>query len=378
MSFYSFCLTSLFALLFLTACTSDPLAEKKKLLKSKTESLRSLTAEIETLQKEIALLDTVTDNKNEKPRRIGVDSVRISTFKHFIAVQGSVDAENNVFTAPQMPGVVTAIMVHEGQKVRKGELMAQLDNSVILNGIEEVKTGLSLATTAFEKQKRLWEQKIGSEIQYLTVKNQKEQLERKLNTLNAQLDMATIKAPVSGTVDEIKLKVGEMASPGYFGIRVVNLDKLSLKGRLGDTHIGKVKVGDVVQVNFPDINQTLDSRVTFVSQQVDRQTRTILFEVELDNRSGVYSGNMVANLMINDQTIPNSVVVPTNVIQRSAEGTFIMVAEKEGENWIARKRKVEAGAEYAGKTAIISGLQANDLFVNFGYSEIVDGQKIIF
>ncbi len=351
----------------------DELAAKKEELAKYRDELFDLQQKISELEAEIALTDSANNST-----LVGVQEISADTFLHYIEVQGMVDAKNNVMASPQMPGVVTAIYVEEGQKVSRGQTLAQLDDALIRQGMQELETGLELATTAYEKQKKLWDQKIGSEMQYLAAKNQKEQLEKKKETLNAQLEMAKITAPVDGTVDEIKVKIGEMAAPGYAGIRVVNLNALSVKAKLGDNYVGRVSQGDNVKVMIPDLNKTIDGKVSFVSQQVNTSSRTISMEVALENKDNDLKANMTAQLMVNDELIKDALIVPTNAIMKSANGFYVFVAEKDGEKTVAKKRVVEKGLEYNGQTVIVSGLTAGDIMVTFGYSEIIEGEEISF
>ena len=355
----------------------DSPAGKRKQLAEYRSRLKELQTQIAELEKDLAKTDS-SFSAETKTRLVTADTIRLSEFKHFIDVQGSVEADKNMLVAPQMPGVVTAIFVNEGDAVKAGQLLAQTDGSVYERGMEELRNGLELATIAYEKQKRLWDQNIGSEIQFLQAKNTKEGLEKKMQTLRSQLEMTRMKSPVNGVVDEVKLKLGEMASPGYFGVRVVNSDKLTLRARLSDTYIDKVKKGDVVEVLFPDINKRISSVVTYVAQTVDQRSRTFNVDVKLDNRMGDFKANMIAKLLINDQIIKEAVVLPGNLIQQSAEGKYVLVAVEENGKKTARRKAVETGSQYNGLTVITRGLQPGDRVITFGYSELVDGQIIDF
>lgn len=308
------------------------------------KQVKELNDEIATLEKNLADRDT-TGSQNARAKLVSVDTLRKQNFKHFIELQGFVDARQNILVAPQMPGIVTRIYVREGDYVQAGKILATLDGSTILKGIEEVKTALQLAQTMFEKQKKLWDQNIGSEAQYLQAKGQKEQLEQRLQSMQSQLSMTYIKSPISGTVDEVKLKLGEPASPGFTGIRVVNASDLSVKAKLSDLYASKVKKGDPVKLYFPDWDKEFDSKLIYAGQTVSANSRTIQIEAQLPKVKQKFLANQVVKMKINDKEMKNVIVVPSNIIQKSIDGEdYVLVAEKNGGNWYAKKKIVVVSA----------------------------------
>lgn len=246
--------------------------------------------------------------------------------------------------------------------------------------VQTLQTQLNLATTAYERQKALWDQKIGSEIQFLQSQTQKEALEKQLAVQKNQLQMSKIIAPVSGTVDEVRLKVGDMAAPSQLmpGIRIINNNKLKVKAKLADSDFGKIKQNDRVEIEFPDINKTITEQVSYVSRTIDARSRTFGLEVNLNNAGNEFAANMVAKLKINDQSFKNVLLVPTNIIQKAEDGYYVLVAETKNGVKTAVKKNVVPGLEYNGRTVITSGLQEGDRIITFGYSEVVDGQRIEF
>jgi RND family efflux transporter MFP subunit len=368
-----------FAVLFLAACTNSTkqdLATKQKELSDLKTQQRTITEKIEKLEKEIGKLDPGTKAEG-KAKLIGVDTLEPTTFKHFIEMQGQVDAAENVIAMQTNPGIVTAIYVKEGDQVQKGQVLYTTDASVYEKQIGILETQLSLVTTAFEKQERLWKQNIGSEIQYLQAKTNKEALEKQMAQLKATIDLSKCKSPISGTVDEVRLKVGDMAAPSQLmpGVRVVNSSRMVIKTKVSDAQIGKIRVGDKVQVVFPDIDKQIESTVSFVGQVVDKASRTFNVEVRLDNKDANYKANMIAKLLINDDIQKGVIVVPTNTIQKSEDGSlYVLVAE----NNMAVKKTITTGADYDGNTVVKSGLTAGDKIITFGYSEVVAGQKISY
>lgn len=372
------------ALAALAACASggekkDLEGKKKQLAEYKTQQ-KELSGKIESLEKEIAKLDT-SFKVEQKAKLIEVQELKKHDFKHFIEVQGNVDAEQNVTALNQQPGVVTAIFVKVGDHVTKGQLLATTETTATLEDqLKSTQTQLALATTAYEKQKALWDQKIGSEIQYLQAKTQKEVAERGLEALKKQLEMTKVIAPISGVVDAVNLRVGDMAAPSQLmpGIRIINGESLKVKAKLADSDYGKVKENDQVQIDFPDIQKSIEAPISYVSKTIDPRARTFSVEVKLANDKNEYAANMIAKLKINDQTLKNVLVVPSNVIQKSADGFYVLVAEQNGNVKTAHKKLVSTGAEYNGLTVVTSGLAEGDKIITFGYSEVVDGQRIDF
>jgi len=363
-----------------TACTENPLAEKKKKLAEYKTEVKELTVKIGDLEKEIAKLDT-SFHIEQKAKRIEIDTLAPQDFKHYVEVQGTVDAEENVTALPQQPGVVTAIYVKVGDRVTKGQLLGITETTAAMElAVQTLQTQLSLATTAYERQKALWDQKIGSEIQFLQAQTQKEALEKQMAVQKNQLQMTKIIAPVSGTVDEVRLKVGDMAAPSQLmpGIRIINNNKLKVKAKLADSDFGKIKQNDRVEIEFPDINKSITEQVSYVSRTIDARSRTFGLEVNLNNSSNEYAANMVAKLKINDQSFKNVLLVPTNIIQKAEDGYYVLVAETKNGIKTAVKKTVVPGMEYNGRTVITSGLTAGDQIITFGYSEVVDGQRIEF
>jgi len=365
--------------MLLAACTGGEkqnLAAKKKELSDLKGKDRDIAARIIVLEKEIAKLDT-TMKVAAKTKLVGVDTLAPVTYKHYVEVQGQVDAKENALALQLAPGVVTAILVNVGDHVHKGQVLFTTDASATETQIATLRTQLSLASTVYEKQARLWKENIGSEVQYLQAKTNKEAAESQLAQLQNAVELTKCKSPIDGVVDEIRLKIGDMAAPSQAmpGIRVINNSSLVIKAKLSDAQIGLLEVGDLVDVNFPDINKTIQSKVSFVGQVVDKQTRTFNVEVKLDNKDANYKTNMIAKLLINDDNQPNVITVPTNTIQQNENGqSYVLVAE----NNVAIKKIIETGSEYNGTTVVKKGLSKGDKIISFGYSEVVDGQNISY
>jgi RND family efflux transporter MFP subunit len=353
------------------------LEKKKKQLSEAKATLKETTAKIATLEKEIAKLDT-SFHVVQKTKLVQAEEITKQEFRHYIEVQGTVDAEENIMALNQQPGVVSAIFVKVGDRVTKGQILATTQTTAALEDqVNSTETQVALAKTAYEKQAALWEQKIGSEIQYLQAKTQKEAAEAGLAALKKQLEMTKIIAPISGVVDAVNLRVGDMAAPSQLmpGIRIINPDKLTIKAKLADSDFGKVKQGDKVEIEFPDINKSITAVVSYVSKTIDPRSRTFQLEVKLPG-SNDYGANMIAKLKINDASYKDVLLVPSNVIQRNADGEYVLTAKGEKTNAVAQKHMVKVGANYNGRTIVLEGLEEGDKVITFGYTEVVDGQKI--
>ena len=367
------------ALVVLIAACTPPKTDLEKKIKELAElnaKMDEVKAKAKGLETEIAKLDTAAAGIL-KNKTVKVEDVVPSEFDNFIEVQGMIDSDENVMVNTTQPGIITAINVKEGDVVRKGQILATTDASVLNKSIDQLQTNLDLATIAYDKQKRLWDQKIGSEIQYLSAKTQKESLEKQLKTLQSQIDLTVIKSPINGVVDEVKVKIGEMATPGFTGIRVVNLSNIKVVAKVSDNYISKVKKGQSVVVRFPDANYELTAPVTFVSSVIGAN-RSFTVEVKVNNKDGRLKPNMVASLLISDQKLSNVLVVPSNAIEHTATGNYLMVVAGTKGKYTASRRKVEIGVEYNGRTIVTEGLKEGEKIITFGFQDVVDGQPISF
>ncbi len=352
----------------IAACSSDDLTSKKAELASLKTQESEIKSKISTLEKDIAKL---SGKKVTNSQLVGITKITKSSFSHYIDVQAKVEGEENVTVNSQVPGAVTRINVSAGSSVSKGQVLAEIDNETYMKGLDELKTAREFANTVYLKQKNLWDQKIGTEIQYLQAKNTIESLDKKLATLYQQIEMTKIKSPINGVVDEVFLKVGQMAAPGMPGIRVVNMSKLKIKADIAESYISKVKMGDEVEINFPDLNQTIKAKLSYVGKVIDPLNRTFNVEISLPGNASLHP-NMVAVIKIADYTNSSTFVLPANVVQITDEGTYVFVAE----NNIAKKRNVVAGKNYKGTIEITEGLNENDPIITTGFQDIVDGQSI--
>jgi len=344
----------------------------------KQAKLEQLKKERDRLSMEIMKLEKEIYPEGSAPATmVIIDTLVKEPFNHYIEVQGRVDGNENIGVSPRTPGVVDKVLVKEGDFVKKGQVLAELDAQVLKQTLKELETQLAFATDLYDKQKALWDQKIGSEVQYLTAKNNKESLGNKIATVKDQIKMSNITSPIDGTVEEIPIKVGQMAAVGYPAFRVINFSRAKAVAEVGEAYTAKIKTGDQVQVYLPDLEEEFDRKVTFASRYIDPTNRTFVVEAELPTKYMVYRANMIAVMRIKDYHNPAVISIPQNYIQSSRDtGYYVFVAQKEDGRKLARKKYVKTGITYNGLTEIVSGLTNGDLIITAGYKDLYDGQHI--
>lgn len=356
------------------ACNSSKSDDPKTRLEELRKQQAALTTEIKKLEAE---LEASGDIKVAS-KTVAVTTLATGEFKTYIDVQGRVDARENVDVSAESMGVVRSILVRSGDQVKKDQVLAELDQKLIKKSIDQVKTQLNLATTLFNKQEALWKQKIGSEVQYLSAKAQKEGLEQNLAALNEQLNMSRVKSPIDGVVDEVNLKIGQAVQPGIPLVRVINYNDLRVVADLAESNIAKVKSGDKVKVLFKDLNKEIDANVSYAAKAINPMTRTFRVEVKITANQRDYYPNMISQVRINDYTNPSALTIPINIVQKSEMGDFVFVAVKNGKKYTAEKRTITTGRTYGASTEVISGLQAGDQVISTGYNDLNEGQVINF
>lgn len=344
------------------------------------------TAELEKLLKEQAKLnERIRTLKDEIRKETGsVSGIRLvelkalqpQVFTNYVDVQAKVDGNQSVALSSRSQGTVRSINVKVGDKVRAGQVLAQLDDVGTSGAYAEISTQYQFARDVYEKQKSLWEQQVGSEIQYLQARNNMMALQKRMSATSAQLDLSRIKAPVAGTVDAVNIKVGQAVMPGMPAISVVNLSSLKVTGNVGESLVGKVNAGDPVMIYFPDLKKEVPSKIAFASRMIDQRNRTFNVEAPLDSIPGPLSPNMVAVLKIADYKSDSALVVPVDLVQRSSEGSYLMVAENRNGKLLAARKKVTLGRTYGGSTEVLTGITSKDQVIVNGYRDLNEGEEL--
>ena len=354
------------------ACkNTDKKSEIDKLIKQRD----ALTEKINKLQQEY---DAEHVDTNKKAKLIEVSEIKTQEFNHFIEVQGKVDGEDNIYVAPKMSGIVTAVFAKEGDAVKKGQLLAQIDDAVLRQTIDEVQNQLTFANNIYIKQKNLWDKKIGSEVQFLTAKNNKEGLEKKIATLKEQLDMCRIAAPINGTIEEVGVKIGQVTSPApnMPAFRMVNFSKVKITAEVAEAYSPKISKGDKVYIKFPDFNEEIETNISFSGKYINPTNRTFTIEARLNPGKTEYRANMIAVVKINDYKKKDAVVIPVSVIQKDASGEYVFIKEDINGKLTSKKCNIKTGQNYNGNVEVIEGLKAGDKIIVTGYQNLDDGELI--
>lgn len=361
----------LIALMVACSATSDDLRKQKE------EELKQYKKELSDLKKKIARL--------EEDLQAGAESGVVSVvttpiekqlFEHFVDVSGQVEADQNIIVSPEANGKIVSILAKEGDQVKKGQVLARLNTEAIERSIAELKINLDLASTTFKRQANLWEQNIGSEMEYLKAKSDKESLEQKLEGLQAQLDLAVVKAPINGVVDEIIQKQGEMAGPSAPFARLVNLDQIYITADVSETYLQKVHAGEAVGIEFPVIDKTIEGEIFRTSSVIDPGSRTFRVRVNLSNGTNEIKPNMLAILKIKTFSADDAIVVPSILVKKDFTGEFLFKAIQENGKWVAKKQYIQSGIKDNNSTVVVKGLQAGDKLITKGYAQVVDGSFI--
>jgi RND family efflux transporter MFP subunit len=376
---------SLIALvLIMTACQpeqqQDPnaiptdLAGKKAFVKEKKAELRKLNQLITKVESEIEAL--IPDEQKAK-KTVTLMPVTTKDFKRFIDIQASVQSDDMVSASSEVGGRIIQLTVKEGSPVRKGQLIAKVDLEQLDKQVAELETALQLATTVFEKRERLWKQNIGSELQYLEAKNNKERLEKSLETIAFQKTKANVYAPISGIVEKEFIKQGEVAAPSQPIVQILNTNKVKVIADVPETYLGKVKRGELLTIKFPAIDKEMQARVKQLGRVIDPANRTFEVEVEIANSNKILKPNLLASMMINDFSADNVVTIPLEMVQQEVSGKDYVFVKKDGQKGaMAQKVYIETGETYDGEVIIKEGLAGGENLIIKGARGLVDNQLI--
>ncbi|HLP63466.1 efflux RND transporter periplasmic adaptor subunit [Flavobacterium sp.] len=335
------------------------------------------------LQADIAKIDEALAALNVKKDEalVSVMTVKDTVFNHYLDIQGNVDTKENVLVQPEMPGTLTSLTVRAGQRVGKGQILGRVDDGGLSQQVASIETQYQLAKTTFERQKNLWNQKIGSEIQYLQAQTQMISLQKQVAQAKAQLAKTLIRAPFSGTIDEVFVERGEVVSASPQGLmRIVNLSQMYVSTTVPESYIGKLKVGTIVDVYLTSLGKTYKGKVRQVGNYINPNNRSFGIEVSVPNPENLLRPNQVAKLKIIDYTNPKAITVPTNVVQEDGEGNkFVFtVSNSNGKTGTAKKVLVKVGKSSGNVTEIASGLNPDDIIVTEGVNTISEGMKLNF
>ena len=364
------------------------LAEKKASLEKLKGQQSKLSKDITELENEIAKLDT-SAGKTEKAKLVSIAAIKEESFTHYIDLQGKVESENVSMVTPRGgPGQVKAVFVKRGDAVKAGQLLLKLDDAILKQSLlaaqqnlETLKTQVAFTKNIYLKQKNLWDQNIGTEVQYISAKNNYETVETQLKTAQEQikitkeqLEFTNVTAEISGVLEDVNIRVGEMFM-GANQINIVNNEHLKITSQLPENYLNKVAVGTPVKVSLPDINKTIDANISVAGRLIDPLSRSFFTEAKIPSDKDFHP-NQVAIVKIRDYVVEKTIVVPLNTIQSDEKGKYIMIATKEGAKLVARKKVVVIGQIYGDILEIKSGLRVGENIVTEGYQSLYEGQTI--
>ena len=384
------------ATLLMVACsssTNDLTSKKAEVEKLKKEVLAT-TEKIKKLETEIAKLDTNSQTKtNENAKLIGTTIIANADFKHFIDIQGKVDADNISYVSPRLGGgQVKAVFVKKGDYVKKGQMILKLDDAIARQSLiaakqslETIKTQVALAKDLYNRQNNLWKQGIGTEVQLISAKAQAETLEKQLltgeanyRTAQEQASALNVMSDVDGVVDELNVRPGEFFT-GFIGnmpqVKIVNTKTLKVVTEVPENYIARVQLGTPVELFLTDINKTYNSKISFAGKTINPNNRSFTAEAKIPY-DGLTRPNQNVQIKIQDYTSKNAIAVPVNTIQTDDKGKYVYVAVKEGNNLVARKKQVTVGELSGNLIEVKTGLSSGDELITEGFQTVYDGQSL--
>ncbi|MDP2687303.1 MAG: efflux RND transporter periplasmic adaptor subunit [Aequorivita sp.] len=353
---------------------SKDMAAVKEMRVELNKQQRELKADIDKLN---AFIDE--NEKKERPILITAEVIKDSIFQHYVEVQGNVETDQNVVLNAEYSGVLTNVYVKEGQRVSKGQRLARIDDGGMGSQVAQQEAQLALAKTTFERQEKLWNQKIGSEIQFLQAKTNYEAAKNATQQMRSQLGKTVVTAPFSGVVDEIISDPGQVVIPGQTPIiRLVNLSDMYVKASIPETYLKNIKKGTQVKVNLASINEEFTGTVRQVSNYINPNNRSFDIQIEIPNKDGLVKPNLIATVKVNDYSAENTITVPENILQENAEGETIAYLYKTINDsvGVAKRIILVTGLSYENHTEVKSGLKKGDTIIKEGAKTLRDGQKV--
>jgi RND family efflux transporter MFP subunit len=367
--------------LLLAACGSgsvqkdDALAGKKQQLAALKDQQEKLSKQITALEAEIGKSDS-TGGSKEKAKLVALTALAPTSFTHYIDLQGDVEAENTSYLSPRgQGGVVRQVLVKQGDHVAKGQLLLKLDDAVQRQQMTTAQTQLTYAKDLYQRRKNLWDEKIGAEVDLINAKNQVDAAENQVKAAQDQLDFTNVYSDISGSINTLTIKVGEAFTPGGQSLQIVNTDNLKVVVQVPEIYQERVKVGTPVKITLPGLNNKEITGVVRVSSKVIN-TGNRAFQVEIHINGSDIRANQVAVVKLQDYTAKNVLSIPVNTLQTDEKGKYVMLAAKEGDKLIARKKTITIGQTYSDKIEVTGGLQQGDQLVTDGFQGLYEGQLI--
>ncbi|MCH1417402.1 MAG: efflux RND transporter periplasmic adaptor subunit [Flavobacteriaceae bacterium] len=374
-------------LLFIQCGSSDKQTTAEIIASKDLAAIQTKKAEVvksmNTLKQELESLNEVIGQLDNEQKFLLVTSIetKVAPYEHFVSFQGTLETDKNIVMYPEIPGLLKSINVVEGQRVKKGDVLAVISDSGLVDQLQQLEIQLNLAKTTYERQNRLWEQKIGSEMQFLQAKTQYLSLEKSIAQMKDQVAKTTITAPFDGIVDHLLADVGSSLAPGMTPVvRVINLDEMKVSAQVPEIHLNNIKKAAKVAVNIPVLNKTLPAEINAVGNFINPNNRSFRVEIGLENSSGDLKPNMTVLLNINDYKNEAAILVPSkNILEDQAGAKYLYtletVAGQDG-MYKAIKTFVKTGKSSDNKTEILEGLSAGDQLVEDGIRLVKDQQLV--
>lgn len=350
---------------------------QKKMLKEKKAELKEIKTIIAQLEDSIRAADP--NAAKAKRALVTTTGIKKSTFTRFVEIQGSVQAENTVKASSEIGGRLQGFTLNEGDYVKKGQLIGKVDLENVRKSIDELKTRLTLAEDVYKRQKSLWDQKIGTEVQYLQAKNNVEGLQKSIASLEFQLTKEPIYSPASGTINMVFARSGEVVGPGTPIFDILDLNQIKVVVDVPEIYIKSIRKGESMKIKFPALEEERSGRVKRLGNQINRANRTFQAEIALPNPGQKLIPNMLTAVLIRDYVAPNAITLPDEIIQQEVSGRSYVFIKGQGEGEqgdIAQKVYVEIGESYDGKTEIKSGLKGDETVIVEGARGLVEGELI--
>lgn len=374
-------------LLFIQCGSSDKQTTAEVIASKDLAAIQTKKAEVvksmNTLKQELEELNQVIGQLDNEQKFLLVTSIeaKVAPYDHFVSFQGTLETDKNIVMYPEIPGLLKSINVVEGQRVKKGDVLAVISDSGLVDQLQQLEIQLALAKTTYERQNRLWEQKIGSEMQFLQAKTQYLSLEKSIAQMKDQVAKTTITAPFDGIVDHLLADVGSSLAPGMTPVvRVVNLDEMKVSAQIPEIHLKNIKKAAKVAVNIPVLNKTLAAEINAVGNFINPNNRSFRVEIGLENSTGDLKPNMTALLNINDYKNEAAILIPSkNILEDQAGAKYVYTLETEAGQeamYKAIKTFVKTGKSSNNKTEVLEGLSAGDQIVEDGIRLVKDQQLV--
>lgn len=380
----------LFALILsglFTSCGDDKAPSTQAIIDTgdvealRTQKATLLTKET-TIKEELAQIEKAIETLEplvKKEVLVTTMTVKDTLFNHYVEIQGSVETKQNVLIYPEYQGILLRVNVRKGQRVAKGQTLARIDDGGLASQVAQLETQEALAKTTFERQERLWNQQIGSEIQFLQAKSQYESAQNMVKQMKSQLSRTIVKAPFSGVIDDVITEQGTVVAPGVPLFRIVNLSNMYVSAEVPETYLKTIRKGKDVSVYFPVLEETIEAKIRQSGDFINPANRSFPIEIGVPNKNGNIKPNLTARLSINDYSAENAILIPLNVINENADGeqyVYLAFAKAQDNTIVAKQQIITTGQSQGDQIEVLTGLKSGDQIILEGARSVKDNQEV--